>query len=163
MAYDYRNDYLERQKREEQAHRNYWGEHAAKFTRENSPYQGPDKLGRTLKCGMAGGELSRWTYTAPPKLKTWKPALKPTTATTAHVELSQRVFVDPSTGWEFTFWALAPRAHRLSREEAAHTEWVWVILDAWESGRGVHHALVDLDTGDLLWWNKTCGHHVKAA
>jgi len=141
-------------KREAQAHRDYWS-----LRVHWAPFQGPDRLRSVKLAGCAPDEPHIWTQF---QLKPWKPALKPVKASTEHVELSQRVFHCPWTGWEFAFWALAPRAYRISREQSAHAEWVWLVLDG-DNGRGVHHALVDLDTSDVLWWDRNCGHYVQGS
>jgi len=153
----YYETYQEQRERELQAHRDYWS-----LRVHWAPFLGPDKLGRTLKCGTAGGPSTTWTYRAPVEPKPWKHSTKPTASTTAHVEMSQRVFRDHNTGWEFTFWALAPKAHRLSAAEAAHTEWVWLILEG-TNGRGVHKALVDQETDQVYWWDKIPAHYVAPA
>jgi hypothetical protein len=126
--------------------------------RSLSPYRGPDKLGATLKCGTAGGELDRWTYTAPAKLRPWKIGRKATKTQADHVELSQREFRSIE-GYRFTFWALAPvqPGIRSKWQNNMHCEFVWLILDG-TNGRGIHIALVDPDTSEVRWWRSNADH-----
>ena len=144
-------DYYEEQLQKElEAHRNYWTMQV-----HWAPFQGPDKLPRTIKIG---GMTSHTMVDIHPKPR--KTELKPTKTSTAHVEMSQRTFYS-TEGYAFQFWALAPSVPGVRwGSRVGTTEFVWLILDG-TNGRGIHHALVDKESDVVYWWGGAAEHFVS--
>jgi len=152
----YYETYQEQRERELQAHRDYWTSYTSSYTLKSHPFQGPDKLGHTLKCGTAGGPSTTWTYRAPAEPKPWKPDNKPSAASTRNVEMGTRIY--SHDGLTLHFWSLAPADPGVRRwkgggRSAAETEFVWLILDSNsdDGARSVYHALIVKETGEVLW------------